>query len=356
MVPDELHVRMIKRRMENKLNLFGLTPEQIEIELAALGEKPFRAKQVCAWLFDRHIADFTEMTDLSIALRERLAEKYSLNLPVVIQELHSKDGSSKFLLQLEDSSQIEMVLMPGEEKMTLCVSSQVGCARQCQFCATATIGLQRNLTVAEIIGQIIVAQRAYPDKKLTNLVFMGMGEPLDNYENLVQALRIMESPRGLHFSPRRVTVSTSGVVPRMQDLADSGIKVKLAVSLNAATDAKRDIIMPINKKYPLDTLKKAIRSFRDKTAFRVTIEYIMIKNFNMDTDDIRALRRFAGDLSCKLNLIAWNPVAGLPYQAPSPSEVETFQKALYDLPVAVMLRQSRGADIAGACGQLVTGR
>jgi len=327
-------------------------PQEFNQKLLELVARPFRVKQINHWLFRQLETDFSQMKNLPLSLRNLLQQQIDTSLPQIVSSQKSSDGTTKFLLQLADTSKIEMVLMPAGEKNTLCLSSQVGCARACQFCATATLGLKRNLQVAEILAQVYLAKQYLKERKLTNLVFMGMGEPLDNFSNVIKAIRILQHEDTFSFSPRRITLSTSGVIPGIQKLAASDLKVKLAVSLNAALDSKRDILMPINRQYPLAELKKSLLSFRKKTNFRITFEYVMIKNFNMYEEDIKAIKKFLGDISCKINLIAWNAVEGLPYQAPEPAEIEKFSTALQVLSAAVTQRKSRGEDIAAACGQL----
>jgi len=320
--------------------------------MQAEGYSTWRARQVLKWVYDRFVFDPHKMSDLSKQQRCELLKKYDLTLPGFIDSAASNDKSKKHALRLSDGSVIEMVLIPDGKKNTLCISSQIGCSRQCAFCATGAMKLQRNLETEEIVGQIILAAQQIVPDKLTNLVFMGMGEPLDNVENVLNALRIIQSDDGLSFSPRRTTVSTCGIIPVIRALADSGVKTKLAVSLNSAIDAIRDKLMPINRRYPLIELKKAIAYFRCKTSYRVTIEYVMIPEINMGDKDLRALRRFVGDLSVKINLIPYNPIAHQTWRAPMFSEVSAFQSRLLDLDCAVTLRKSRGSDIAGACGQL----
>jgi len=333
-------------------NVLDLSPEAVEARLTALGHKPFRARQVLHWLYEKGAADWQEMTSLSLELRGQLAAEWTLGLPVVEREARSADGSSKLLLRLTDGARIEMVLMPGESKTTLCVSSQVGCARGCTFCATARLGLRRSLTPGEMVGQVLLARRLAGGRRLTNIVLMGMGEPLDNLPAVLEAVRTLQHERGCKFSPRRITLSTCGVVPGIGKLAASGVKMKLAVSLNAALDAKRELLMPTAKVWPLARLKKALFDYTRVTPFRVTLEYIMMDGFNMGEEDIKALRRFCGDLPCKLNLIPWNAVPGLPWQSPDEQAINDFLAALQPLPVAVTLRRSRGADVQAACGQL----
>jgi 23S rRNA (adenine2503-C2)-methyltransferase len=256
------------------------------------------------------------------------------------------------VLRLADGNLIESVLMPEGVKNTLCLSSQVGCAFGCLFCATGKLGAIRDLTVSEIVGQVIIALQELGEQRLTNLVFMGMGEPLDNLTHVLPAITILQSDYTLQFSPRRMTLSTCGFVPKIKELADLGIKIKLAVSINSALDSKRNELMPVNRTYDLASLKQAIVYYRSKSPWRVTLEYIMIPDYNMGNEDAKALMKFAGDLSCKLNLIAWNKVSGLPWRSPTAAEALAFQEQLRKLPIAVTIRRSRGEEIAAACGQL----
>lgn len=332
--------------------IYSTHPDDLQTEILAAGFKAFRFRQLMKWLYPKAVNDLAAMTDLPADFKNYLSENYIFALPEIVQSLTAKDGSTKFILKLSDGELIECVLMPEEKKNTLCISSQVGCAFGCLFCATGKLGAIRDLTADEIIAQIIVARQFLKDEKLTNLVFMGMGEPLDNLENVTAAIRILQSDFGLQFSPRRMTVSTSGYVPKIYELAETGIRVKLAVSLNSAINDKRDEIMPINKMYNLSDLKKAILSFRKQSPWRVTLEYIMIPDFNMGEEDAKALIRFVGDISCKLNLIPYNKVEGFPWRSPTWKEATAFQDRLRELPIAVTIRKSRGTDISAACGQL----
>ncbi|MCD4828230.1 MAG: 23S rRNA (adenine(2503)-C(2))-methyltransferase RlmN [Candidatus Cloacimonetes bacterium] len=336
-----------------KSAILDLSPQEVDALLARMGHKPYRARQALAWIYQHRAASWHEMTDLPLALRNDLDTRFGGFLPEVVREARSEDGTRKLLLSLTDGARIEMVLIPTEGKSTLCISSQVGCARRCAFCATARMKLQRNLDPGEMVGQMLLARRLLgDDDRLTNIVLMGMGEPMDNLDSVLTAVRILQHERGAAFSPRRMTLSTCGVAPGIRALADSGIKLKLAVSLNAALDEKRQALMPVARTWPLGQLKRTLMDFARRTPFRVTLEYIMMDGFNMGEDDVRALRRFCGDLACKLNLIPYNPVPGLPWQRPGEQAMEAFMARLADLPVAVTLRRSRGSDVNAACGQL----
>lgn len=334
------------------IHIYSLLPDNLLERILAAGFKAFRFKQLVKWLYPRAINDLTKMTDLPQDFKAYLAETYDFALPEIIKVVTSQDSSVKFLLRLSDSSFIETVLMPEGEKNTLCLSSQIGCAFDCLFCATGKLTTQRDLFIHEIVAQVILAKQYLGSDKLTNLVFMGMGEPLDNLPNVIPAIRILQSDFGLQFSPRRMTISTCGYVPKIYELAEEGIKIKLAVSLNSAIDTKRSELMPVNNTYDLQELKTAIRYFRQSSPWRITFEYIMIPEYNMGEADARALMKYVGDLSCKVNLISWNKVLGLPWRSPTEQETWEFQDKLRQLPVSVTIRKSRGTDISAACGQL----
>ncbi|MBT3169577.1 MAG: 23S rRNA (adenine(2503)-C(2))-methyltransferase RlmN, partial [Candidatus Cloacimonetes bacterium] len=332
-------------------HILGLLPAEISKYFAENKIAKYRVSQLFEWLYDKMEINHQKMSSLPENLRQKLTEKFAFNLPQ-FKIFVSQDGTQKILLELFDGNKIEMVLIPNGDKNTLCISSQVGCARDCQFCATAKLGLKRNLEVHEIISQIYLAKQILAEKKLTNIVFMGMGEPLDNYENVLKSLKILQNESCFNFSPRKITISTAGVIPQIAKLAESRVKVKLAVSLNSAIQEKREKLMPISKRYPLSELKKTLQDFRKNTAYRITFEYVMLKNFNIDEKDVKALRKFLGDMSCKLNVIKWNAVDNLPYETPSEKEIEKFINDVKHHNYAVMYRRSRGDDIAAACGQL----
>ncbi|KQC10583.1 MAG: 23S rRNA (adenine(2503)-C2)-methyltransferase [Candidatus Cloacimonas sp. SDB] len=335
-----------------KINLLELHPDEFKELLLRQVDKKFRIKQLLNWIYVHRILDPDLMSNIPADFKTFLKKEFSNFIPRILDKQISQDSSTKYLLELEDENRIEMVIIPREGRTTLCLSSQVGCARNCLFCATAKIGLIRNLYVHEILSQVFITLKELQDRKLTNIVFMGMGEPLDNYENVLKSIRILQHEEGFKFSPRRITLSTSGVIPRLNDLADSNLKVKLAVSLNSAIQEKRAEIMPLTKQYPLAELKKCLLNFRKKTSYRITFEYVMIKNFNLAAEDSQALIDFIGDISCKLNLIAWNKVDYLPYETPDENDIRDFLKAINKLSSAVTFRSSRGADINAACGQL----
>lgn len=338
--------------VEDKKHILELFPQDLEEFLLEKNYKKFRINQISNWLYNKNEIDFNKMTSLSKDFRAFLDKTFDNFLPEIVRHQKSIDGSEKFLLKLPDDNTIEMVKIPAGKKNTLCISSQVGCARNCSFCATAKLGLKRNLKVHEILSQIFIIKRHLGEEKLTNIVFMGMGEPLDNYDNVVKSVRILQNEKAFSFSPRRITISTCGVVPGINKLSTLDLKVKLAVSLNSAIDATRSYLMPINNTYPLKNLKRALKEYSYTSTFRITFEYIMIPDFNMSDADVKAIMRFAGDLKCKINLIPWNPVEGLPYRSATNKEIEEFQYKLMKIDKAVTIRKSRGSDIDGACGQL----
>ncbi len=333
-------------------HILNLLPFELKNYLLDIDEPKYRLKQILNWIYKNRTLDFSLMTTLPESLRQKLKNDFHNFLPEIIKVDISKDGTKKFLLSLNDDNKIEMVLIPNDKKNTLCISSQVGCARNCSFCATASLGLIRNLEVYEILSQVFLAIKELEENKLTNIVLMGMGEPLDNLQNVIKAVKILQEEQSFSFSPRRITISTCGIIPKLKKLADCGLKVKLAVSLNSAIQEKREQLMPVCRKYPLTELKNALLDFRKKTTFRITFEYVMIKDFNVGKEDTKALLKFLGDISCKLNVIKWNEVSSLPFKSPSEEEVAEFILRMQKLSSAVTYRKSRGQDIDAACGQL----
>jgi len=336
-------------------SIYGLLPSQLG-PLISKDFPAYRGKQLLGWIYQKAVFDPDQMSDLPAPFKAWLKDAFDLRMPALEDRQLSQDGSVKMLLRLEDGARVESVLIPEGKKRTLCVSSQTGCARGCGFCATGTLGAGRNLLPHEIVQQVLInCQEIYPER-LSNIVFMGMGEPLDNYDSVISALQILQDNAGLAFSPRRITLSTCGVVPGIIRLADAGVKVKLALSLNSAIDSVRDKLMPVNRLYPLKQLKRALQYFNGKNPFRITFEYILIPGVNMDDAALKALRRYTGDLASKINFIPYNPVAQLSYRSPTKAEVESFMASAAALPQAIMLRKSKGQDINGACGQLALSR
>ncbi|MCA1905309.1 MAG: 23S rRNA (adenine(2503)-C(2))-methyltransferase RlmN [Desulfarculus sp.] len=333
-------------------DLRDLPPQGVQDLLVALGEKPFRARQVLRWLYLGGARDFAEMTDLSKNLRARLAQTARLT-DLAPAEIHtSADGTRKLLYELEDGARIEGVLIPEEDHHTLCVSSQVGCRMGCKFCRTGALGFTRHLRPAEIVGQVLAARRLVDQARpLTNLVFMGMGEPLDNLDHLLVALGHILGEHGLQMSQRRVTISTVGLADRLADLGANS-PAALAVSLNAPNDALRSRLMPVNRRFSLATLKAALLAYPLKPTRRVTLEYVLLGGVNDRPEQALELAMWCRGLKCKVNLIPFNPHEGAGFQAPDEATVLAFQRVLIDNNLTALFRRSRGAEIGAACGQL----
>lgn len=326
-------------------------PELLE-EVKALGEKPYRAEQLYGWIFHKNAPGIDSMTDISMALRARLKKEFHIGRPAVLEVRSSSDGTKKFLCALEDGCRIESVIIPEGERLTLCVSSQAGCALGCRFCMTGAGGFTRDLRLCELTGQVFTAQGLLSEGgRLTNIVLMGMGEPLANYDNLIRFLNVLTDGKGMGFSHNKVTVSTAGIVPAIRRLG-ADANVNLAISLNATTDEVRDRIMPINKKYPIKDLLDALRSYPLRGRRHFTIEYVLIKNVNDSIEDARRLIKLLRGIPCKVNLIPFNSFSGTGFQRPEEERVLYFHKTLKDAGYFVMVRASKGRDIDAACGQL----
>lgn len=339
-----------------KTDLTNLSLEQLTEFITGLGLPKYRGTQVFAWLYRPHIIDFSEMTDLAKELRETLAAQASFTWPQIAAVEQSKDGTVKYGFKLHDDNYIEAVLIPEDGRNTLCVSSQVGCAMGCGFCLTGSIGFRRNLMPGEIVGQVVrvrnwLIEKHGPEAMLSNLVFMGMGEPLANFDNLLVALEILTEQRGLDFSERRITVSTCGLVPKIIELGRK-TKVNLAVSLHSVDDRIRSQLMPINKKFPVADLLEACRNFPMPKRKRIMFEYILIRDLNDSETDAEMLAAMLKGIPCKINLLPYNESEGLPYRRPSEETINLFQQKLWDAGYTVLVRSSRGADISAACGQL----
>lgn len=343
-----------------RLNLIGLSREQLAAALAELGEKPFRAKQLWRWMYNRGVADFDAMSDLAKPLRERLKEHFVVERPEMSREQVSRDGTRKWLLRFADGNEAEAVYIPEDDRGAVCVSSQVGCTLTCRFCHTGTQLLVRNLTAAEIVGQFMVARDAYEEwpsptdegRMISNIVLMGMGEPLYNYDNVSAALKIIMDGDGIAVSKRRITLSTSGVVPMIRRCG-AELGVNLAISLHAVTDEVRDRIMPINKKYPLAELMQACREYPGlSNARRITFEYVMLKGVNDSAADARALARLVKDIPAKFNLIPFNKWPGAEFDCSDMADIQRFSDLLFEAGYSAPIRQPRGRDILAACGQL----
>jgi 23S rRNA (adenine2503-C2)-methyltransferase len=332
-----------------------MTHPELEDFFSQLGNERYRATQVMKWMHQGLTDTFDGMTNLSKALREDLARRARILRPRLVAVQESEDGTRKFLLELQDGLTVETVLIPGDDHDTLCVSTQIGCAMGCRVCRTAKMGLVRNLTAGEIVTQLLEARRQVPDTRITNVVFMGMGEPLANFDETVRAVRIMTHPNGPQISWRRLTVSTVGLVPRIQDLGNT-VRVKLAVSLNAATDRQRNAIMPVNRKYPIAQLMDALKDYPLPRRDRITIEYVLIDGFNDSDADARQLVRVLNPIRAKVNLIPLNDGISDDLRKPRPERVLRFQELLMSKSLITIVRKSRGADILAACGQLASKR
>ncbi|HGN0371149.1 TPA: bifunctional tRNA (adenosine(37)-C2)-methyltransferase TrmG/ribosomal RNA large subunit methyltransferase RlmN [Proteus mirabilis] len=344
---------------KTKINLLDLNRKQMRELFVSMGEKPFRADQIMKWIYHYCYDDFDQMTDINKVLRAKLKEIAEIKAPEVSEEQRSADGTIKWAIKV-GSQQVETVYIPEDDRATLCVSSQVGCALECKFCSTAQQGFNRNLKVSEIIGQvwraakIIGALKETGRRPITNVVMMGMGEPLLNLNNVIPALEIMMDDFGFGLSKRRVTVSTSGVVPALDKLADA-VDVALAISLHAPTDDIRDEIVPINKKYNIEMFLDGVRRYIAKSNAnqgRVTVEYVMLDHINDSTEQAHQLAECLKDTPCKINLIPWNPFPGAPYGRSSNSRIDRFSKVLMEYGFTTIVRKTRGDDIDAACGQL----
>jgi 23S rRNA (adenine2503-C2)-methyltransferase len=335
-------------------NLVGLDRQELERLVQSLGKAPYRGRQLYHALYCRRDREVSALTVLERNFREALAARFEISYPSVQGEFISKDDSARYLLCLQDNTSIETVFMPEEDRITLCLSSQAGCAVDCRFCFTALLGLQRNLSAGEILGQVLAVAkaRAIPPGSRLNLVFMGMGEPLLNLAQVMKAVRILADPQGFGIPLRRITISTSGIVPRMDELAHDPRRPKLAVSLNASSEEQRSELMPINRKYPLREVLRACRDYPLRARELLTFEYVLLGGFNdTDADAMRVAELLRG-MRAKVNLIPYNPGSELPYHPPPLERVLAFQQLLTEGRIPAYIRISRGQDIGAACGQL----
>ena len=346
-------------REDGRIDLIGLDRPEFAAALAEFGAEPFRARQLWLWIYHRGATDFALMTSLAKEFRNRLAERFVIGRPSVSADSLSEDGTRKWLLRFNDGQEVESVHIPEEDRGTLCVSSQVGCTLTCRFCHTGTQGLVRNLSAAEILGQVMLARDClgeWPspkdDRLLSNIVMMGMGEPLYNYDNVAKALRIVMDHEGISISRRRITLSTAGVVPMIRRCGEE-LGVNLAVSLHAVTDELRDRLVPLNKKYPIAELLAALRDYpRLSNARRITFEYVMLKDVNDSPADARALVKSIAGIPAKINLIPFNPWPGAPFECSDWAVIERFGDIVTAAGYASPIRMPRGRDILAACGQL----
>ncbi|HEX9673043.1 MAG TPA: 23S rRNA (adenine(2503)-C(2))-methyltransferase RlmN [Burkholderiales bacterium] len=339
------------------VNLIGLDQEALRGFCAGLGEKPYRARQLLRWIHHAGVDDFSAMTDMSRPLRERLAQSASIAAPRVLRDTTAADGTRKWLLDVGTGNAIETVFIPESNRGTLCISSQAGCALECSFCSTGKQGFNRNLTVEEIIGQLWLANRSLgrgvtEERPISNVVMMGMGEPLANFENVVAAMRLMLDDSAYGLSRRRVTLSTAGLVPGIDRLGDA-CPVALAVSLHAPNDALRDELVPINRKYPIRELLAACLRYLSKAPRDfVTFEYVMLEGVNDSAGHARELAALVREVPCKINLIPFNPFPGVGYRRSGPEAIARFRDVLMQAGLVATVRKTRGDDIAAACGQL----
>jgi 23S rRNA (adenine2503-C2)-methyltransferase len=347
------------------VELLGKSPEELRDFVVSLGEKPYRAPQIYHAIYTERRFDFASMTNLPAELRARLAEDARITLPRVMRRFPSVDGSIRYLLSIgvsngesakdasEKPAQIEAVFMPRDGRQTICISTQAGCAVDCHFCLTAQLGLIRNLSAGEIVGQVLVALEENREQLApqTNVVLMGQGEPLLNYDATTAAVRILLDPKGVGLGPRHVTLSTSGIVPGIERLGHEKIRPSLAISLNASSDEQRDALMPINRKYPLNVLLEVCQRYPLRPREYFTFEYVLLGGVNDSPEDARRVVRLLARIRAKVNLIPWNP-GNLPYRAPTPESIEEFQRVLVEKGVPTFIRYSRGQDVFAACGQL----
>jgi 23S rRNA (adenine2503-C2)-methyltransferase len=339
-----------------KINLVGLSPKEIQDIVTQIGEPAFRARQICSGIYRRRTLSWDRFTDLAKSLRESLRERYEIQYPLARRVFQSKDGTRRYLFEVGEQDCIESVYIPEDSRDTFCISTQVGCAVACAYCMTGKLPMRRNLAPGEIVGQVLalLTDRETPEKRF-NIVIMGMGEPLLNYDNVMKAIRLMTDARTMAISPRRITLSTSGVVPGIQKLASEPVIPNLAISLNATTNKLRDQLIPINRKWKISELLEACRSFPLEKRQRITFEYVLIAGVNDAPEDARRLVKLLAGLKQKVNLIPLNEDPRIPYKSPTEEGILAFQKILVDRYITANIRRARGADISAACG-LLAGR
>ncbi len=333
------------------MNLRDLYLSEIEDELLKMGEKKYRAKQIFAWLY-RGVTSFEEMTDLPKDLIEKLKANYELNCTKIAKFQKSKDGTIKYLIELNDGNAIESVLMKYKYGNTACLSNQIGCKMGCNFCASAGIGFVRNLTPGEIISQILEIER-HSGERISNIVFMGIGEPLDNYDNVIKAIRLINDPKGLNIGARHISISTCGLIPNIKRLAEENIQCNLCISLHSSRDDVRTSMMPVNKKYPISELIVACKEYIEKTNRRITFEYALVDGVNDSLDDANHLAKLLRGMLCHVNLIPVNKIKDGIYEKSSTEKILAFRDFLNDKGIVATVRRELGSDIDAACGQLV---
>lgn len=338
-----------------QLNLIGLPFNHLQKFLLDHEIKPYRAHQIFIWIYHYNCYDFDGMTNLSKSLRAFLKQHFCISLPQIESTIKSQDGSIKYLFKLEDDLTIESIWMPTVGRKTLCISTQVGCRLACAFCMTGSMGLKRNLSSNEIVGQYLAVNKSLSeDNQVTNIVLMGMGEPLDNYDATIASLRLMILPEGLRLSSRKITLSTAGQVDLIKKFQHENIHINLAISLNATDNQTRENIMPINKKYPIEELMECLRAYPLKPSRRITFEYVMLKGINDSDEDATRLVTLLRGISCKVNLIPFNDYSSSTFEQPSDERIIAFQKYLLAKNHTVFIRKNRATDVQGACGQLAS--
>lgn len=331
--------------------LYNYTMEQLNEYMALFNQKPFRSKQIFGWLYQKQVFDIQDMSDISKDLREKICGDHCIDMMEIVEKQIARDGTIKYLMKLQDGLLIETVLMQHDYGKSICVTSQVGCNMKCQFCASGLMTKQRDLTAGEMVGQVMKVQRDIVDR-VSHVVIMGIGEPFDNYDHVMNFISIINHPHGLAIGARHITLSTSGLIPGIEKYATTGIQTNLAISLHAPNDEIRNKIMPINKAYPLDKLRQAVLDYIEKTNRRVTFEYILLEDVNDDVVCARQLAHYVKGLNAYVNLIPYNPVDEHGFQASSKEVIEKFKTELLRFGIHVTVRREHGRDIDGACGQL----
>lgn len=334
-------------------NFYSLTLDEVKEQFKKSGKETFRSQQIFKWVYEKRVTDAGLMSNLSKDFRAELPNLYTFELPPVVKHLKSVDGTQKLLFDMKDGNTVEAVLIPSDDRLTICISSEVGCNMACKFCYTGKQKLKRRLTTEEIVGQFMQAHdRLEPGQRITNIVFMGMGEPLDNCEAVFKSIKILQSDWGMNLSRKKITVSTSGVVPEMWRIAEAG--VRLAVSLNASNDEIRDHVMPINKRWPIKELFKACMDYYKATGDKITFEYVLLKGVTDQIEHARELVKLTRPIPCKINIIPFNEHPGSGFERPSDETIQAFHKELMDSGAHVLLRKTMGRDIFAACGQLTS--
>ncbi len=344
---------MAFRPSSRRVDLKNLSPSELEDFISSFGKERYRSLQVLRWLYQKGVHSIDEMTNLSKKFRQDLSGVSYISTLHPLHVEQAKDGTKKFLFQLEDGNRIESVLIPDKKRLTLCLSTQVGCALGCRFCLTGKMGWKRDLMVSEILNQILAVRETLTDKtSITNIVLMGMGEPLINYKNTLKAIELMTNPDAFKFSSRRVTLSTVGLLPELEQLSKEKISFRLAISLNASDEEVRSHLMPINRRYPLKKVLEACRNFPLRPRTRITFEYVLVEGFNDSPQDAKRLLKILKGIPSKVNLIPLNEAPGIPFKRPSEEKTKQFQEILMEGGLTAIIRASKGAEISAACGQL----